>query len=115
MNTFHPHTDDELKQIAIDLFEGRIFTDRHLKSMEDARMVFMLIPLGAFAEAPPEYIDNIGMIYEYLSEAGPRSVNGYPSFLSLRVLSKEQTEKMLNFYDEYIKLKESFIQKPAGV
>jgi len=33
-------------------------------------------------------LQNIGVIYEYISKAGPRSINGYPCFFSFRILNK---------------------------
>jgi len=56
--------------------------------------VFMvLIFMGA--KQRREMIKNPpGLIYEYLSEAGPRSINGMPSFFSMRMLSKADAEKV---------------------
>jgi hypothetical protein len=48
------------------------------------------------------------MIYEYLSEASPRSINGFPMFTSLRILSKEETNKMLEYYKKYKEMKSEF-------
>jgi hypothetical protein len=40
-----------------------------------------------------EFISNIGVIYEWMEKAGPRSVNGYPTFFSCRLLHKEDWER----------------------
>ena len=48
-----------------------------------------------------EYINNIGMIYEYYTEAGPRGINGNPIFYSCRFLSKSDCDKMIEFYNIY--------------
>lgn len=53
-----------------------------------------------------EYFKNIGMVYEYMDKAGPRSVNGYPMFMSINVLSIEETKKFADKYNKYIKLRE---------
>ena len=103
-----PKTDAELKQIAMDLYDGKIFSDRHLKNMEDAQMVFMPIALGAFSNATEEEMKDLGMIYEYLSEAGPRSVNGMPCFMSFQMLTRAESEKTFDHYEAYKKLKEEF-------
>jgi len=106
------NTEKDLKQIAMDLYEGKIFTDRHLLMDRQEHMlpsVFMPIMLGAFSSKSEEELKNtIGMIYEYYSEAGPRSINGFPIFFSLKVLSPKETEKMFLYFEEYKKMKEAF-------
>lgn len=99
---FKEHTDEELKQIAIDLHSGRIYCDRHIEDTSDIRIVFMPVMLGAFADAKKEELDNIGMIYEYLTEAGPRCVNGMPTFFSLKYLSKKDTMRMSEYYEKLV-------------
>lgn len=90
------HTPDELKQIAVDLRAGRIFTDRHVKGPEEMSMVFMVLlfldekALAELKANPP------GMVYEYLSEAGPRSINGMPCFMSHRYLTLEDTKTVFD-------------------
>lgn len=102
----------DLKKLAVDLYENRIFTDRHLIMDNQAHLltsVFMPIMFGAFSGKTQEDLKNeIGMIYEYYDKAGPRSINGYPMFLSLRVITPKETEKMLLYYEEYKKMKEAF-------
>lgn len=102
----------DLKQLAMDLYENKVFTDRHLLSSGNDYLipsVFMPVALGAFSGKTQEEIKaEVGMIYEYYSEAGPRGINGYPCFFSFRILSPEDTEKMFKYYDDYSKIKEAF-------
>jgi hypothetical protein len=95
-----PRTDDELKQIALDLHQGRIFTDRHCPDPETFRMVFML-----FVFMTEEHLDQLkadppGLIFEYLDQAGPRSVNGMPSFFSCQMLNKADTDRVFALYEQ---------------
>jgi hypothetical protein len=48
-------------------------------------------------------LKSIGLIYEYLSAALPISVNGKPIFFSLRLLNHDDTKKMFEYYNQYIK------------
>jgi hypothetical protein len=57
-------------------------------------------------ETLSEFYDSIGMVYEYLSEASPTSVNGQPCFFSCKFLNKEETKRFFVFYEKYMKLKE---------
>jgi hypothetical protein len=103
---------EELKQIAMDLVDGKIFSDRHLGESNQSMLgsVFMPIVLGAFSKMTEEELKEgkVSFIYEYLSEAGPMAVNGMPTFFSMRVLNKEETEIMFEYHDKYASLKEEF-------
>lgn len=92
-------TDEELKQIAVDLFSGKIFTDRHVRNPKDLGMVFMLLVFTGDDFKQELLDDPPGMIYEYLSEAGPRSVNGMPTFFSMRMLNEADTKRMFTIYE----------------
>ena len=145
-------TDEELKKIAKDLYNGLIFTDSQCRE-SDIHSVFMcLLFMGPKAPTKPKYpnekisvennrdnalydvlqrdadqakyeedmiwyekeieyyhknfLSSIGLIYEYLSEAGPMSVNGKPTFFSLKYLNKEDTEKMIDYYYQYKEIRE---------
>ncbi len=74
MIDFAPHTDQELKELAIDIFEGKVFTDRHIPEEEERGllMVFMPLALGAGKDWTEDDYKSIGMFYEYMDQAGPR-------------------------------------------
>lgn len=90
----------EVKQIAVDLFHGKIYCDRHLHSPDDMPRVFMIVGLGAFADHPKSYIESIGLVYEYLDKAMPRGINGQPMFMSLKLLNRSDTNKMFEIYNK---------------
>ena len=100
-------SDEEIKKLALDMMAGRVFTSLHIREGEEARMlpsIFMpLVFIGGSedGEALIEKLKSgeITLIYEYLSEAGPRAINGYPSFLSMRCLNRadhKALSEMLN-------------------
>lgn len=101
-------TDDELKALAMDIVDGKVFTDQMLTSGVDIPMVFMPIILGGLKELTEEEKKDVAMIYEYLDKAGPRSINGNPCFFSLRILFREDFEVMYKFAKEYEELKKNF-------
>lgn len=84
-------TTAELLQFVMNYCDGKIFTAEDVKSngLVSISSVFMLIGLGAFRDWDEKDIEKIGTVWEYLSEAGPRSFNGMPCFLSFRTLHKE--------------------------
>ena len=104
-------TEAELKQIAVDLYDGKIFSDRHFSGPEETKnlisVVFMPLGMGVFKTK--KQVANLGMVYEYLDKAGPRAINGFPMFISCRFLNKADAKKMFGFFEEYKKLKNSFM------
>ena len=82
--------EDELTQLAKDIHGNLVFTDRHVRNPHDLTSVFMLMMLVDPRQMP--VINSIGMVYEYLSQAGPMAVNGNPTFFSMKMLSKHDTE-----------------------
>lgn len=111
--TIMEKTDEELKRIAVDLYDGKIFSDRHFRSLEETQSLIgvIFLPLAMGALKSKEQIADLGLVYEYFDKAGSRAMNGYPMFTSCCFLGKAETEKMLGFYEEYKKLKDGFMVK----
>lgn len=90
-------TEEVLKELAKAMVSNMIFTDLHLH--QDPHMigsVFMPIAFGAMANYD---LSTLGLLYEYMDKAMPRSINGYPCFMSVRMLNRDDATKML----EYVK------------
>ena len=102
-------TDKELKDLAVDLYEGRIFTDRfHLNNPREIGIVFMPIGLGGFGKKTKEEIADIAMVYEYLDQAGPTSINGHPIFGSCWFLNRKEFDVLWKYYEKYRDMKKEF-------
>lgn len=144
-------SDEDLKKIAKDLYNGLIFCDRQCEN--DILSVFMVLSfMGPKRPSPPRHpnipnstenkrdntiydviqrdedqkkyeedmkwykverkyfeeaqLKSIGFVYEYLSERGPMSVNGKPTFFSLRLLNHDDTRKMFEYYEKYKEIRE---------
>lgn len=76
-----------------------MFTDRNITGNLSIDEVFMPLIFGAL-----KYIqaDTVGLIYEYMSEAGRMAVNGNPSFLSMRVLNKEDAVTFAGYVNKLL-------------
>ncbi len=96
-----PKTDEELKQIAEDLWAGKIFCDRQVQSRrpEDITMVFMVLMFMDKKQLKQLEKDEVDFFYEYMSQATPRGINGMPTFWSVRVLTKPETKRMFEYYE----------------
>lgn len=98
----HPDLpDNERRAIALGMLEGNIFTSLQFPEYEKGDMyglVFMPIFFGAFSEYTSEEIDDIGFLWEEMSRAGPRSINGYPMFMSFHVCNQNDKAVVLEYY-----------------
>ena len=92
----------DLKQIALDLYAGKIFCDRHCTNDNEIRMVFMPLSLMKPEQVQELADKKVAFIYEYIDKAGPRSVNGMPMFMSFRVLTEDQFNRMSKFHEAII-------------
>jgi len=108
------YTDEELKQFAVDLFEGKIFTSARIPEAEAATILpSVFMPLffmdedlrKDFVESKPV------LVFEYLSKAGPRSINGYPMFTSMQFLNEEEYNKMKITYDALLEAKKKVLEE----
>jgi hypothetical protein len=84
-------------EIALGIHAGTIFCDWHLPPSDNLeewanniRMCFMPIVFMSSTDFPKD----CGLIWEYLNAAGPRSVNGLPSFMSMRHCTQAETHKV---------------------
>lgn len=108
MKNYIQKENSELKQLAQDIYDQKVFTSAHVRVNKDLPMIFMPIALGAFKDWEKDDMQDIGVIYEFYSEAGPRGVNGYPCFTSFKILDKFDTDKMWDYHAKYHMLKEAF-------
>ena len=114
--SYESKSDVELEQLAQDVAAGKVFTDRDVAPDDYEAMVASIFKLMLFGQIVLDMYDEgkeVGMVYEYLSEAGPMSVNGYPSFMSVKVLDMDDFEKfrvrlveILDWQDERVKSEE---------
>jgi hypothetical protein len=100
-----PKAEEELKQIAKDIYAGNIFTSNHMKPEDQGIMQLVFLPLTFIDGQEREDLlaaaknEQIGCFYERYTEALPRQINGYPIFMSMSALNKEDVKKV----EEYIK------------
>lgn len=109
-----PKTPEELKELAQGIFAGTIFTDRHLKSPDLMVMVWLPIALGALSDWTEAEVKEIGMIYEHLEKAGPRAINGCPSFMSVRFLNTGDAKKVMEAVRYLSKQKDPELERIVG-
>jgi len=100
---------EQLKQIAIDFYKGLIFSDRHCESADDIRSTFMTLMFITDPEQIKEIVENSGLIFEYISNAGPLAVNGRPVFMSMRLLNRKDTDLMFDMAKKLLESEQALL------
>lgn len=84
---------DDLAKFVADFIEGRIFTSAQIRDPDLTANIFMPIAFGAFAGMTRDDAEQIGCVWEYLDQAGPTAINGYPIFFSCRLMRMEDWQE----------------------
>lgn len=107
-------TDAEIKQLAMDYADGKVFFDRNIQRGESENimgMIFMPLMMLNDDQRAAMIADPPYAIYEYYSAAGPRSINGYPIFMSFRQIKKPDWDKFVVYLKEYEDMRAAFAAK----
>ena len=95
-------TDKELRQIAMDLAKGLIFSDWQIEKDEDVPLVFQAINLMTEAQNLELQTKDIAMIYEYRTAAYEVDrETGIPVFISFNTLTKDESLKVAEWFKQY--------------
>lgn len=85
---------EELKQLAKRAYQGEIFITNKQEAIECAFLTILVL-------AKPEQIPgDVGAIWEEYSKAGPRSINGYPTFMSCHFLTVEESRMFWEYLEK---------------
>jgi hypothetical protein len=96
------HSDLELRQIAIDLAKGLIFSDWQIERDEDVPLIFQALTLMTEAQNLELQTKDIGMIYEYRTAAYDiDEENGVPVFISFNTLTRDESLKVAELFKQY--------------
>jgi len=89
--------DKKLELIGIRMAHGTIFHSGMVKNAQDLLCVF--VPLSALGvEQVKEVIGKYEACFEDMRLAGPKTINGYPTFVSVNFLTHEENGKVLTAY-----------------
>ena len=131
-------TNDEIKELVSGVYDMKYFVsqqcENHMISMVFMPIMFLgssptepslgdnnqinrkkklehIEDLLTYERETPEredFIKNIGMLYEEYSKAGPRGINGMPTFFSCKIVSIEDTKRFHEMYTAYCDMREKF-------
>ncbi len=97
--------DDQLKEFVLGLCDGQIFTSEHVPEKQNFLLgnIFLPLGLGAFVDWKDEEIAKLGIAWEWIREAGPRGVNGFPNFFSVRLMHIDDWKRAHKAYETEMK------------
>lgn len=104
-------TDEEIKQLVVDVVGGRVFCDYMVREGDNNSMSMVFMPLALMSREDGEKLieEEASMLYEYLEKAGPRSVNGMPGFFSFQVLNRADHDYFVDEMVKYLELQKKFL------
>lgn len=101
-------TNNEIKELALRLYRGEIFTSLQLRDLEhELSRVFMPIGFLDIVSIKVLTESNVGMFYSEMKHAAPRCINGLPMFFSVDYISEEDTDRLLKKYNQVVDLMEA--------
>ncbi len=98
----------EQKQLALDIVDGKVFGTWSISQEDYALLPVIFLPL-AFMELSKIKKDVVH-IYEYVDKAGLRGVNGYPTFMSCRLLKKSDAEALVPIIEQLKQQRKDFLE-----
>lgn len=101
-----PPTEPNFPKVTGNIRRDRKNKLNHIDALEEWRK-----DLQEWEDNKPKmdaFMKNIGMLFEDNSKAGPRGINGYPMFMSCKILSCDDANKFLDLYKKYEKMREDF-------
>lgn len=105
--TYSQKTDKELRQLALDIAEGKVFLT---SDPREIRLSFSLLVacMGEDTRKEMERLDVVAF-YEEMKQAGLERVNGLPIFYSARIVTRGEMKRLSEAYDEVIAFRKKFV------
>jgi hypothetical protein len=79
----------DLQRFVRDFLAGLIFTSAQVHESDRQVPIFLPLDFGVLQKWDTESRMEVGVIWEYYKEALPRGVNGYPMFMSMRIMHRK--------------------------
>jgi hypothetical protein len=102
----------ELKKLAIDIVDGKVFGSWMLSKQEERLIpnIFLPIAVGGSEHLPQDVYG----LYEYYDKALPLSVNGKPTFTSCKFITQSDCQTLNPLIEKYNKVKLEFLDDTSS-
>lgn len=104
-------TDEELRLLALDLVNEKVFPSWGLPVEKTYLLFHIFMPLKFLDEDDFASFkkQNVVAFYEYFDSSKGTCINGYPIFSSFHTLTGTEANKLVEYVKAYSKLKKSFL------
>jgi hypothetical protein len=97
-------TDAELKKLAVDIVDQKVFGSW---MAPDSLIANIFIPLRkGGSDMVPE---DVSCLYEYMDKATGMLAHGYPTFFSFKFFTNEERERLVPMIERYRAIKKEFL------
>ncbi len=103
--------DAELRQLAMDIMEGRVLCDWQVVQPMQVELIFLPLALMDAKTGKKLAARKPGMIYERISRACRMGVNGYPIFGSFHILSQPDAVKVQGHIEAIKQQRKKFLEE----
>jgi hypothetical protein len=102
-------TDDELKILAVDIVDQKVFGSWMLPEAKLSLIPNIFLSYGVRGEE--KLPDDTSCLYQYFDKALQRlpPLDGYPTFLYYQVLTHEDRERLVPMIERYKSMKQEFM------
>lgn len=110
-------TKPELRALAREIAEGRVYTDRHIPPTARNNRGYLgrvFLPVALMTSEEIVQLGDVGLYYESIDKAAPHEWNGLPIFYSMRMVRRSQVTKLFQLVGRYRKHVQSW-QAPVRV
>lgn len=114
--SYKPISDKKVQEIALGIMNNRYFTSRHIHSSDLHLLSSIFMPLMFMSQEAINKMEeeNISLIFEDLSAAGPRGINGYPIFFSMQTLNGNDSKRVFEVYTRLTKAVEETLNSSSN-
>lgn len=95
-----PKTDEELIQLAKDIWAGHVFTSVQCNEPHLLQMIFLPLTFMSQAQLQQLKDDDVTLFYGHLSDASDRAVNGYPILFKMGMLTRTEQERLAKYIEQ---------------
>ena len=96
---YQDQPDKDLRELAHDIYVGKSFSSRQVDS-SNFNSVFLVWALLNPMERKQILDRGMSMLWAKMSDAMPRSINGYPIFGSMHILNRHDDLLVYKYYKE---------------
>lgn len=98
-------TNSELKKLAWDIADGKVFGSWMITDEKYLPLVFLPLLFGQ------EKFPEAASLYEYHAKAGPKKLpNGYPNFATCCFLTKDEVETIRPLIEQANQMRTQFLE-----